>query len=98
MRFEWDEAKNDANKRKHGVSFEAASTVFDDPNEISQEDFDSVDEVRWRTIGLSEIGLHLFVVHTERGMIDNEPVVRIISARRALADERRRYERQATYR
>lgn len=35
MRFEWDEAKNDANKRKHGVSFEAASTVFDDPNEIS---------------------------------------------------------------
>lgn len=98
MRFQWDPDKYETNLQKHGVRFEAAVSVFDDPFEITREDRDTVDEHRWRTIGRPEAGPLLFVIHAERGMIDGEIVVRIVSARPANAPERRYYERQAQLR
>lgn len=98
MRFEWDQAKNLANKLKHGISFEAAATVFDDPGEVTEEDLDSHGEQRWRTIGRSHAGTHLLVIHAERGIIEGELLVRIISARLATGTERKRYEREVGHR
>lgn len=98
MRFEWDPDKYEENLRKHRIRFEVAVTVFDDPDEFTEEDLDAFAERRWRTVGKSDAGSHLFVIHTERGMIGNEVVVRIISARLATAREKKRYERQASFR
>ncbi len=88
MRFEWDEAKNLANQRKHGVSFEEASEVFAD--DIDQlEIFDDVHsdtEDRLITLGPVRRGLVL-VVWTERA----DDVIRIISARWATPREAQRY-------
>ncbi len=54
MRFDWDENKNEINKAKHGISFEEASTVFDDEEAIFIADPDhSVDEERFLLLGLS---------------------------------------------
>jgi uncharacterized DUF497 family protein len=49
--FSWDDAKNEANKQKHGVSFEAAQLVFDDPLHFSMQDRIEHGEQRWQTIG-----------------------------------------------
>jgi uncharacterized DUF497 family protein len=87
-RFEWDDEKARANLARHRVSFESATTVFDDPNAVIEAD-DDVEEARWRTIGVSSNGL-LFVVWTERF----HNVIRIISARRATRHEQDRYYRQ----
>lgn len=86
MRFEWDENKNKANKKKHGVSFEAATFVFSDPIALSKID-DRYDEERWNTIGKAGNRI-LFVAHTVREE-DHEEIIRIISAREATAAERR---------
>jgi uncharacterized DUF497 family protein len=51
MRFEWDPNKSRANRRKHGVSFETASLVFDDPNHLSVQDRFEEGEERWQTLG-----------------------------------------------
>ena len=88
MIFEWDENKNRSNKDKHGVDFESAATVFDDPLMQSRVDEDG----RWQSIGYSAGHiLLLFVAHTyhETG----EVVIRIISARRASKHEREWYEK-----
>lgn len=88
MIFEWDENKNRSNQVKHGIDFESAATVFDDPLMQSR-----VDEVgRWQTIGYAagQI-LLLFVAHTYHEA--DEVVVRIISARRASRQEREQYEK-----
>jgi uncharacterized DUF497 family protein len=98
VRFQWDPDKYAENLRKHHVRFEAAVTVFEDPNEFTEEDLDAIAERRWRTIGKTDFDTHLFVIHTERGMIEGEVVVRIISARPATAREKKRYERQASFR
>jgi uncharacterized DUF497 family protein len=95
IRFEWDEAKNLSNQRKHGVSFEEASQVFWDPLFVSVKDRIEGGEQRWRTYGEVEGWLLLMVVHTvsemdERGW--TVEVMRIISARRATRKERQRYE------
>ncbi len=88
MRFEWDSEKAAANLRKHGVTFEAASSVFGDPLAVTFHDPDhSVGEVRWLTFGVSHSGMLLVVSHAQRG---NR--VRLISARRAIRTERRIYE------
>ena len=80
--------KNRDNKRKHGLSFDTAQLVFDDPHALSRPD-PFVDEERWQTIGV--IGpVTVFVVHTWPES-DNEPG-RIISARKATAYERKAYE------
>jgi uncharacterized protein len=91
VRFEWDVDKATTNQRKHGVSFEVASLVFSDPHALTEQDRIEAHEYRWQTIGLVG-GLTLLLgAHVDR-MDDNEDVVRIISARRAVRAERQRYD------
>ena len=94
VRFEWDEAKNLSNRRKHGVTFEKASAVFLDPFCVSTQDRIEDGESRWQTLGMVGDLLLLAVAHTLRE--ENEgtsvDVFRIISARPATRNERRRYE------
>jgi len=86
--FTWDTKKASENIRKHGVSFEEASTVFGDPLSITIEDpYHGVGEKRMFTMGHSNYLRFLVVVHTARGNI-----IRIISARLASRRERRTYE------
>lgn len=94
MEFEWDENKNRANFKKHGVRFETAVAVFDDPAELSEPAHDVDGEARTQTMGFVAGIEMLFVVHTDRRSYDGEPVVRLISARRASRKERARYDRQ----
>jgi uncharacterized DUF497 family protein len=85
--FEWNSAKAKTNLAKHEVSFDEASTVFDDPMFIMVlDDEHSQDEQRYITIGLSKDGRLLMVAHTER-----ENRVRIISARKATKNEEKFY-------
>jgi uncharacterized protein len=94
LQWIWDEAKNQTNKWKHGLSFEAAQYVFADPLAMSQLD-PCIDEERWQTIGL--VGqLTVLVIHTwpEFNQEADEEVGRIISARRATVHERRSYEEE----
>jgi len=86
--FEWDPRKDSTNRRKHGVEFAEASTVFDDPLSITISDPDhEVDEERFVIIGISAKGSLLAVVHTVR-----RERIRLISARSATTRERRNYE------
>jgi uncharacterized DUF497 family protein len=86
--FLWDERKNRTNKRKHGVSFDTASQVFDDPFHLTTQDREIEGEARWQTIGMVS-GIHvLLVAHT---ISEDEDVVRILSARKATPGERRIY-------
>ena len=86
--FEWDQVKADKNRKKHGVSFDDAVTVFADPFSITIPDPDhSVDEQRFVDIGTSAGGAVLVVVYTERG-----DSIRIISCRKATGSERQLYE------
>ncbi|MFZ1940979.1 MAG: BrnT family toxin [Terracidiphilus sp.] len=97
IRFEWDERKNLANQRKHGVSFVAASRVFLDPLFVSLKDRIQDAEQRWRTYGEVDGILLLMVAHTVRediGQDETIEVVRIISARRATKRERQLYEEE----
>ena len=88
MEIEWDSAKAASNLRKHGVSFEEASSVFYDPLAVTGADPDhSEDEERLITFGMSPAEQLLVVSHTERG-----EAIRIISARMATRTERRIYE------
>lgn len=89
VRLEWDSRKAASNLRKHGVSFDEASTVFDDPlAAIFTDEFHSMDEVRELIIGHSVQNQLLIVSFTER-----EPeIVRIISARLATRKEIKDYE------
>jgi uncharacterized protein len=91
LRFDWDETKDANNLRKHGVGFGAASLVFDDPLQLSTKDREIDGEERWQTIGMAGGVLLLLVAHTFEDE-NEEEVVRIISARKANAQERRRYE------
>ncbi len=91
MRWTWDPDKAAANRAKHGLSFETAVLVFDDPLHASKPD-PHPDEDRWQTIGLVGPVL-LVVVHTWPDDSEGgEPVGRIISARKATARERKAYE------
>lgn len=86
--FEWDPPKNRSNIEKHGVSFEEASTAFQDTLSLTIDDpLHSIDEERLILIGMSQKNRILVVVHTERG--DN---IRIISARKTTKNEREYYE------
>jgi uncharacterized DUF497 family protein len=91
VNFEWDPRKAVQNRRKHGVSFHEAATVFGDPLALTYADPDhSVAEQRFITAGTSRDGDLLMVAHADRG-----ETVRIISARRMTARERRHYEEKA---
>ncbi|MGH6957202.1 MAG: BrnT family toxin [Caulobacteraceae bacterium] len=93
-RFEWDEAKARANLAKHGVSFELARRVWDDPfYDLIRQMEDG--EERWLAIGLVASETLLLVVHVNRGGDEDEQIVRIVSARKATRHERTRYEQQA---
>ncbi len=90
--FEWNDAKNRANRRKHGLSFEEAALVFRDPGHVSTQDQVKDGEERWQTIGLVKGVLLLMVAHTVYEESAQETSVRIISARRATQQARRFYE------
>ena len=91
MRWTWDGEKNRRNRRVHGLSFETAQLVFDDPLAVSRPDH-SASEERWQTVGM--IGeVIVFVVHTSpEPDSSGEEIGRIISARKATAHERKAYE------
>lgn len=86
MNFTWDPRKAASNKKKHGVSFEEAATVFGDWFALAIED--AVEPERTLLLGMSERLRVLVVVHVE--LVDE--TIRLISARRATSHERRRYE------
>jgi uncharacterized protein len=90
IRFEWDEAKNRSNKKKHGIDFGTAQLIFDDPHCISFIERVSDGEERWHAIGSIENIIVIVVVHTYREEVSDE-VIRIISARRATRHERKIY-------
>ena len=88
MQFEWDPKKAKQNLTKHGVSFDEAVTAFYDPLSATFDDPDhSENEQRYITIGFSSQGRLLVVAYSERG-----GNIRIISARRATAHERKKHE------
>jgi len=88
VRFEWDNAKSETNRRKHGVGFEEARTVFDDPLAVIFDDVQhSVGERREFLIGHSAGHRLLLVCFTER-----LGAVRIFSSRPASPQEQRDYE------
>jgi hypothetical protein len=91
MRFTWDGNKNCSNKAKHGVSFETAQKVFDDPFHLSIQDRHEGGEERWQTIGAVGGVVVLLVAHTYSDEAGEE-TIRIISARKATRQERIRYE------
>lgn len=85
--FAWDSRKAAANLEKHGISFEEAATVFDDPRALDAPDL-YVDD-RFVLIGRSSRDRVLFVVHAVR----EDDRIRIISARKATRNQREAYER-----
>ena len=87
MNFEWDERKNELNLDKHGFDFADAYRVFDLPMVVDLDERSDYGEDRWIGTGLLD-GRVVVVVFTE----PNEKTTRIISLRKALSDERRRYE------
>jgi uncharacterized DUF497 family protein len=88
MQFEWNPDKANSNLKKHGVSFNEASIVFNDPLSMTFPDPDhSYSEERYVIIGLSSANRILIVPHTDQG-----DRVRIISAREATRNEWRFYE------
>ena len=91
IEFEWDSIKAEENYRKHGIRFEEAALVFDDPFQLSAHDRIENGEYRWQTIGRIKGCVVVLVAHTIR-FDDGMEIVRIISARRAEKTERRRYE------
>ena len=90
LRFEWDERKDAEHRRKHGVSFEEARTVFYDDRALLRDDPDGNEE-RFVLLGLSATLRTLVVCHCYRS---REEVIRIISARKAHREERTEYERR----
>ena len=91
--FEWDPTKAASNQRKHGVSFELATTVFYDPLMISipDEEHSEIEE-RWITIGQARSTKLLLVVHTYLEVSATSATLRLISARPATPHEQRQYE------
>lgn len=88
--FEWDARKERRNRLKHGVSFQEATTVFEDTDALTfVDERHSVIEDRFIIIGYSAAHRILVVSHTDRGQR-----VRIISARVASRHERRIYEQK----
>ncbi|HUI43914.1 MAG TPA: BrnT family toxin [Terriglobia bacterium] len=92
IRFEWDPVKAQSNLRKHGVRFEDAMHVFDDPFALFEQDrAGEAGELRWQAVGLAGGVAVLLVAHTVREEGRDE-LIRLVSARRATRKERERYE------
>jgi uncharacterized DUF497 family protein len=86
----WDARKAGANYRKHGISFADAATGLDDPQALTIEDRRFAEQ-RFVTVGLDAFGRLLIVVYTYPASSD---IVRLISARRATASEKKQYYRE----
>ena len=91
IRFEWDSVKARTNQQKHGISFEDARHVFEDPYALFEQDRTETGEPRWQALGLAGGVAVLLVAHTIREEGEDE-VIRLISARRPTRKERNRYE------
>ena len=89
MEFEWDEAKNQANIRKHGVSFEIAQRIFDRPMLTWRDRRKNYGENRYVSIGQAGLAALIVVAHTRR-----DGHIRLISARPASRKERQMYHEQ----
>ena len=89
LHFEWDSEKAEANFRKHGVSFQFAANVFDDPNRLEEDDMFAESEYRVTVIGLAQARF-LTVVYTDRSDGERE-IIRLISARKSTPNEIRNY-------
>ena len=88
MSFDWNERKNRVNIRDHGIRFEDAQRIFDGPVLTEIDERYDYDEMREISLGLLDGVVVLMVVHTDRN-----DVTRLISARKATPQERRRYEK-----
>lgn len=89
MKFEWDAEKAEKNIKKHGVSFEEASSVFYDDNALMRDDPDhSEEEDRFIILGMSEAANVLVVCHCYRM---SDEIIRIITARQATRLETKQY-------
>ncbi len=90
--FDWDPAKEVVNIRKHQVNFRRAATIFRDPNQLSVfDDEHSNEEDRWITLGVDSGGILRLVVHTYKQLNQATVEIRIISARKATANELKQY-------
>jgi uncharacterized DUF497 family protein len=90
IKFSWDERKNTSNKKKHGLSFQEAVTVFHDENaRLIPDPSHSLEEDRFILLGISSKLRVLIVCHCYR---EKEQLVRIISARKATRQEKQQYE------
>lgn len=88
MEFTWDARKDRANRKKHGISFENAILVFDDPFQVTTQDREVEGEERWQTIGMVSGAHILLVAHT---VDEEQESIRILSARKATPQERSIY-------
>jgi len=91
--FRWDEEKAEANRRKHGILFEEAESVFADEFYVTYSDEKHSDEEeRFLTFGNSMRSRLLVVIHTQQEIDPNLTLVRIISCRKVTRKERQNYE------
>lgn len=89
IKFEWDPAKAASNRKKHGVSFEEARSIFYDEFAVQFFDEDnSISEDRFLMLGFSDGARLLIVCHCEH---DQGNIIRIISARKATKNESKHY-------
>lgn len=90
--FKWDPQKAQDNRKKHGITFDEAATVFRDSKALSIFDLDhSETEDIWVTMGISERGRLLIVIHTFREESEVDVTIRIISSRKATKQETKNY-------
>lgn len=94
MLFAWDDKKNEHNERVHGIDFDTASKVFEDPFAVNKFDavHSTIDEDRYDIIGM--VNNLLFVVYTQRVNKDGREITQIISARKANRRETDEYDLQ----
>lgn len=91
--FEWDKKEAMVNQQKHKISFEEAKTLFNDPLLLTfSDEYHSVNEERYISIGISAHGRILLIIHTEQKDSDDILIIRIISCRKATKFERQVYE------
>ena len=90
VRIEWDPAKAAANLQAHGISFAEAATVLDDDFALTREDPDANEELRFVTLGLSDVGTLLVVVYAHS---EPDTTLRVISAWKANKRQGVRYEK-----
>ncbi|MBC7649201.1 MAG: BrnT family toxin [Vitreoscilla sp.] len=92
IRFEWSEQNAIDHLKKHKISFELATRVFADPFMLMAQDRIENGEQRWQSIGMVDAHVVVLVAHTASDDEDGTEVIRIISARKADKQERKRYE------